>query len=541
MLENLSTLHRGLLKPGLAVMHRLPFGRKLVLMALVLLLPLGWLMAHAVLNLNSRLADTRAEQLGSSVVAATIQVGLLTQTHRGQVNLALAQAPEMTAALQATRDKLKAAVGDLDRSVAAAATPDLATAWTPLRRELLKLAAGEHPAQASVSFDLHSRQIAALTALLGIAAERSGLLLDHEAGTFHLMNLAVAHALPWTEAMGRMRGLGAALVQRGEADLRAWLPVAAQQTLLLDRLASVSAIVAAAERAGEPVPPGFTQALGAARSFNDRVQTLIDLGPVGSDAKIFFDAGTQAIQQASAVNLHATTRLSALLDERASRLQMQFGVWCALSLGALLGIGYLAATFYHSAVGTLRTVQQSVTELAAGNFTAQQPVPGQDELARVGQTLDSMSGRLSEMVANIRSNASMVTEAGMRLADDTRALSERTETQAASLEETSASVQELTNALNTMAGSAQAADSLAARVRGMAETGGEAIQTSVATMQDIQTSSRRVHEIIGVIEGIAFQTNLLALNAAVEAARAGEQGRGFALVAAEVRSLAQPS
>ncbi len=530
-----------LLKPGLAVMQRLPFGKKLLLMGLVLALPLGWLMGYAVLNLNSRLAGTQAERLGSDVVAATLAAGVLTQTHRGQLNLALAQAPDMAAPLQATRADLKAAVDALDSRIAAAPALELQTAWAPLRSDLLKLSEGRHPADATASFELHTRQVSALSALATLSAERSGLLLDPEANTFYLMLLAVEHTLPWTEALGRMRGQGAALLQRGETDLRAWLPVVAEQALLLDHLESASDIVAAAERAGEAVPPGFTQAVKAARSFNQRAQALVGQGQAGTEARAFFEAGTQAIQQAAAVGQHATTRLASLLDERAAHLRTQLLLACAMSLGALLGIGYLALAFYHASVGTLRDVQVLVTELAAGNFSTRPPVVGQDELAHVGRTLDTMAGQLSEMVADIRSNASMVTEAGMRLATDTRALSERTESQAASLEETSASVQELTSALNTMATTAQAADTLAARVRTMAEAGGEAIRNSVSTMQDIQTSSRRVHEIIGVIEGIAFQTNLLALNAAVEAARAGEQGRGFAVVAAEVRSLAQRS
>ncbi|MEI2676628.1 MAG: methyl-accepting chemotaxis protein [Burkholderiaceae bacterium] len=152
-----------------------------------------------------------------------------------------------------------------------------------------------------------------------------------------------------------------------------------------------------------------------------------------------------------------------------------------------------------------------------------------------------MTGRISEMVADVRSNSSMVAQAGLSLAADTKALSERTEAQASSLEQTTASVQELSGAVRKNAQGAEAASSMAARVQTIAENGGSAIQSAVVAMQDIQTSSSRVQEIVGVIEGISFQTNILALNAAVEAARAGEQGRGFAVVAAEVRSLAQRS
>jgi methyl-accepting chemotaxis protein len=541
MSERSFQLSAALLTPGLRVMQTLPFARKLILMGLVLILPLGWLMGYAVVNLHGRLNDTRAERLGSEVVAATLELGLLTQTHRGQLNMALAQTPGMAEPLQATRTALKAALADVERSVAAAPQLALATAWSGPRGVLEKLAAGEHPAEAAASFELHTQQVAALAAFGTLAAERSGLLLDPEAVTFHLMHLSVERVLPWTEAIGRMRGLGAGLIQRAETDLRAWIPVASQQALLLDQLRAVEQIVGAAERAGEAPHPDFAKALAASRDFNAQTQALVAAGPAGADAKAFFAAGTQAIQQAATLGRHASQRLNLLLDERAKRLQMQFLLSVAMGLAALLGISYLAVAFYQASAGTLQKVQKSVVELAAGNFTEQPPVRGKDELALVGHTLDSMARRLSEMVADIRSNASMVTEAGLRLATDTRALSERTESQAASLEQTSASVQELTQALNEMASGAQSADQLAARVRALAEAGGEAIQTSVSTMKDIQTSSRRVHEIIGVIEGIAFQTNLLALNAAVEAARAGEQGRGFAVVAAEVRSLAQRS
>ncbi len=145
------------------------------------------------------------------------------------------------------------------------------------------------------------------------------------------------------------------------------------------------------------------------------------------------------------------------------------------------------------------------------------------------------------MVADIRSNSAMVAQAGSSLAADTKALSERTEAQASSLEQTTASVEELSGAVRKNAQGAEAASGVAARVQAIAETGGSAIQSAVAAMQDIKTSSNRVQEIVAVIEGISFQTNILALNAAVEAARAGEQGRGFAVVASEVRSLAQRS
>ncbi len=202
---------------------------------------------------------------------------------------------------------------------------------------------------------------------------------------------------------------------------------------------------------------------------------------------------------------------------------------------------YLCAADVQASLAAMRTLQSSVTQLAGGDFAARIEASGSDALSTVGASLDQMTGQMSQMVSDIRSTSSMVAQAGLKLASDTKALASQTEAQAQSLEHTAASVLAITSEVSQSASSASSVDTMASQVREIAESGGVAVQSAVKSVQDIQTSSRRVQEIIGVIEGIAFQTNILALNAAVEAARAGEQGRGFAVVASEVRSLAQRS
>ena len=199
------------------------------------------------------------------------------------------------------------------------------------------------------------------------------------------------------------------------------------------------------------------------------------------------------------------------------------------------------ASASRTSFGAITALQRSVRHLAASDFSQSVRLRGTDEMSVVGWALEAMTDTLSKMVADIRSNSALVTQAGRRMSADSRPLSERTEARASSLEQTAANVHEMTAAVRQSADSLQVADTMARRVHSIADTGGAAIGLAVSSMQDIQTSSRRVHEIISVIEGIAFQTNILALNAAVEAARAGEQGRGFAVLAAEVRALAQRS
>ncbi len=215
----------------------------------------------------------------------------------------------------------------------------------------------------------------------------------------------------------------------------------------------------------------------------------------------------------------------------------------ALALAALASgaLAYLGIAFARSTLSSLRALHDAVTRLSAGDFSAGVALPRGDELGAIGGALDALAGRMSEIVADIRSDSAVVAQTGTQLAGDSKALSERTEAQAASLEQTSASVHELGTAVQRNAQGAAQADALAERVRGVAAAGSEAVHAAVRSMQEIQAGSNRVREIVGVIESIAFQTNVLALNAAVEAARAGAHGRGFAVVAAEVRTLAQRS
>ena len=215
-------------------------------------------------------------------------------------------------------------------------------------------------------------------------------------------------------------------------------------------------------------------------------------------------------------------------------------VLAALLLGAA-AIFYLMLAFYLSFTADFATLVSVMQQTTQGDLRAQARLQGRDELAAMSALLDRMVLTLSAMVADIRSNSALVAHAGESLALGHRALSSRTEQQAANLEETAASVAQLASTVQQNAQTAQAADGRAGQVRHAAETGADAMTRAVASVEGIQQSAKRMAEIIGVIDGIAFQTNILALNAAVEAARAGEQGRGFAVVASEVRMLAKRS
>ena len=220
------------------------------------------------------------------------------------------------------------------------------------------------------------------------------------------------------------------------------------------------------------------------------------------------------------------------------RVLLTFAAASAVAL--VLGVA-AALVITRSITEPVRRASQAVRAVAGGDLTQRLQSSSRDELGQLLGMLDEMTQNLARMVSGVRQGCEQITVAAAEIAQGNADLSARTESQASSLEETAASVEQMAAQIKANADNARQADQLANRASEVAGAGGAAVGEVVATMDAISTSSRKIGDIIGTIDGIAFQTNILALNAAVEAARAGEQGRGFAVVAGEVRLLAQRS
>jgi methyl-accepting chemotaxis protein len=205
-------------------------------------------------------------------------------------------------------------------------------------------------------------------------------------------------------------------------------------------------------------------------------------------------------------------------------------------------LGALAS--WRLTVGITRPLTNAVRvarAVAEGDLTSDITVTSKDETGQLMQALKDMNNHLARMICELRTGIDTISIASREVASGNQDLSSRTEQQASSLEETASSMEELTSTVQQNADNAQQANQLAGSASAIAAKGGAVVGEVVVTMESINASSKKIVDIIGVIDSIAFQTNILALNAAVEAARAGEQGRGFAVVATEVRSLAQRS
>jgi len=525
---------------GVALARRVRIPVKLGMLTLLLWLPLVAYTALLMLHQANELRVSRAEVEGLNVLAPLFRVVPLVQEHRSQTNMLHSGNTAVQAKLDETRTQLMQAQSAAQSAIKSAENLNVNAQWQALAERLQTLAAASQSADAPASFKLHSELVRDLRYFVLQVGESSGLLYEADPATYLLIDMVISHTLPWTELLGQIRETGADLLTKPESDAASDAAMHVRMTELTEALADMHYRREVLKRNGE-TGLGLQAAIEAGDRFATVAAQAFASGSPVRDPQAYFAAGTRAIDLAVTTQAAINDRLAAKLKQRSSLLALELD---ALALGSALGcliLLYLLVTLYKSFTIDLNRLNYVANQIAEGNLRVVCGVRANDEIGDLAELIKRMITNVSAMVAAVGSDAALVAHVGRNLSAGNHDLSDRTEQQAANLEQTSASVHELASTVQQNAQTASDVNRQAIKVRDIAESGARSVATAIESVEAIQASAHRMGEIIGVIDGLAFQTNILALNAAVEAARAGEQGRGFAVVATEVRTLAQRS
>jgi methyl-accepting chemotaxis protein len=526
--------------PCMRLMGKLDLNTKLLSLFAGFFIVMVVLTAHTLTKLNDEKFVAKSELQGVQISRQMMDVLIQTQKHRGQVNLKIS-GQDVNIPLSKTRSSLKTALDRLNVAIEAAPDFELGDTWKPIAEELRQLVSGQIAATTAENFAQHTRLITQIMHFSTLNNEKSGLLFDPVAASYLLMDIGIQKIPAWIEHLAVLRGSGAAHMKAGTIEFAGKAALISRLDALTVAIASATEMDEALKRAGETIAAEQQAALKESQDFAGSVRKNLLGESVSGDPISYFSQGTSAIEKTIALQNRLHSRLSDLLGDRISMINLQRNSIILTLLFAFLATGYLVFGFYLGFTRSMREVGRSAHLVAAGDLTNQVHMDGNDELAQAGNALETMNTHLSGVVANVRNDANMVSFLGRKLVSGIGDMTIRTEQQASSLEQTTASVQDLSETVKKNALSAKAADSLASNVRLIAEAGGDSMKAAVETMEGIHNSAKKMEEIVSLIDRIAFQTDILALNAAVEAAHAGEQGKGFAVVASEVRGLAQRS
>ena len=530
-------------------LHHLRLSQKFILLGLLALVMVALPTGLYVANSAPIIAAAELENRGIAPLRALQDVVRLTQQHRGLAAGMLGGNAKLEAKRPETRDALAKAITALDERLSAGAAPQpLLSEWADRKQQWVALeqAVAQRLLKSAESSARHTSLIADLLLLNAKVLDDYGLSLDPVADSYALIMASFVEAPALAERLGQLRAQGTGHLATGSLppESRATLMAVMGRAKELFADMSVNLGKAAAANAALKAELGDkAQGLQAdiAKTLAMVDQDLIQASELKQAPDRYYQTVTDSINAVYAFNGLALKELSVVLEQRATSQRRTYWVVLAGLAGLLVVSATLGGSFVRSILrqlgGEPEYARAVVQRVAAGNLS--QPVqlrPGDNTslLAAIAQ----MQTWLANVVGDVRLNADSLATASVQIAQGNLDLSGRTEEQASGLQATAAAMDELSATVSRNADNAQQAKQLALGAASVAQRGGQAVGEVVETMKGINTSSRKIAEIIGVIDGIAFQTNILALNAAVEAARAGEQGRGFAVVASEVRSLA---